>query len=664
MKKVSLIIALILVVSSFFIPTWQLEAYANTVVQPSIAAGTNHTLALKNDGTVWAWGLNTSGQLGDGTITNKSTPVQVKSLSGITAIAVGPNHSLALKSDGTVWSWGSNASGQLGNNTTTDQILPIQVSNLSGVKAIATGNGYNLALKNDGTVWAWGLNTSGQLGDKTTINRSVPVQVSGLSDVKTITAKNTHSMVLKNDGTVWAWGVNSSGQLGDGTLVTRTEPVKVSITGDIKSIVAGTHHSLALKNDGTVWVWGYNAFGQLGDNSVTNKSVPTVTTSITDVTAISGGNHSLALKSDGTVWAWGHNAYGQLGDNTLTNRVIRVDVLDLEGVIALSAGENHTLALKNDGSVWSWGLNNYNQLGDGTTATKRTPVQINDFNLGSQSILPVTPKISHTSVAATSITLNWSLVANATGYEVEVNGKVVDNKTSTTFVHSGLTPKTQYQYRVRAKNNAGVSSWSEITTLTTLEMQEGTTQLDIEAEKYEINANTTFEVDVVIRNAEGIYAQDIVVQYDEDLLEFIGAKVSNSEAMTIYYSNTEEVGKLRYIVASNGAEYGVDGEAQILKLAFKSKSVFGEGDIKVIGGLIADGYGGEFIPEFMGKTFKVLGTDVNGDGKFTLADLGIAARLLKTKEAAWEKYTPDLDGNGLVEEIDLHEIVSAILMQQ
>ncbi len=278
----------------------------------------------------------------------------------------------------------------------------------------------------------------------------------------------------------------------------------------------------------------------------------------------------------------------------------------------------------------------------------------------SEKIAKKVPKILNTSVTATSITLTWSSVANANGYEIEVDGIIKSNGTSTIFVHDNLSPGSQHTYRVKIKN-AGAVHWSETVTLTTTELGEVTTQLDIEAEKYEINGGTTFTVDVVIRNAEGIYAQDIIVQYDTKLFEHLGGEILDPEAMTIYHSNMLEEGKLRYIVASNGAEYGVDGDAQVLKLTFKAKTVMGEGDIKVIGGLIADGYGGEFVPEFMGKTFKILSSDVNGDGKFTLADLGIAARLLKTTETAWNNFTPDIDGNGIVEKIDLHEIVAAIL---
>ncbi|MCL6560248.1 MAG: hypothetical protein K6U74_15935, partial [Firmicutes bacterium] len=183
-----------------------------------IAAGNYHSLALKRDGTVWAWGQNNEGQLGDGTkYNNRYEPVQVAGLSDVVAIAGGGGHSLALKNDGTVWAWGWNQDGQLGDGTTTSTTTPVQVAGLSNVVVIAAGERHSLALRGDGTVWAWGYNGYGQLGDGTTDNRLTPAQVPGLSGIISIAAGIYHSLALKSDGTVWAWGYNEMGQLGIGT---------------------------------------------------------------------------------------------------------------------------------------------------------------------------------------------------------------------------------------------------------------------------------------------------------------------------------------------------------------------------------------------------------------------------------------------------------------
>jgi len=312
--------------------------------------------------------LNGSGQLGNGTFTNSNTPAQVSGLSGVTAIAGGAEHSLALKSDGTVWAWGNNALGQLGNGTFTDSNTPVQVlgpggvGNLSGVTALAVGGGQNLhslALKSDGTVWAWGFNNQGQLGNATFTSSNTPVQVSGLSGVTAIAGGVFHSLALKSDGTVWAWGFNGQGQLGNGTNTDSNTPVQTSGLTGVRAIAGGNYHSLAMKNDGTVWAWGSNGVGSLGNGTFTSSNTPVQVLgpggvgNLTGVTALAAGfENSLALKSDGTVWAWGFNIYGQLGNGTNTTSNTPAQVLgaggvgNLTGVTALAGALYHSLALK------------------------------------------------------------------------------------------------------------------------------------------------------------------------------------------------------------------------------------------------------------------------------------------------------------------------------
>jgi len=356
-------------------------------VTPPIMAGLNHNLALKTDGTVWAWGDNAYGQLGDGTTSTESAiPVQVAGLTGVTAIAAGGYHSLALKNDGTVWAWGYNFYGQLGAGTTTDSAIPVQVAGLTGVTAVAADDYHSLALKNDGTVWAWGNNAYGSLGDGTTTNSATPVQVAGLSGANAIAAGFYHSLALKNDGTVWTWGNNFYGQLGDGTTTNSATPVQVAGLAGATAVAAGDLHSLALKNDGTVWAWGINAYGPLGNGTTTNSATPVQVAGLTGATAVAADDyHSLALKNDGTVWAWGRNSFGELGDGTTTDSATPVQVAGLTGATAVSAGLDHNLALKNDGTVWAWGDNGYGQLGDGTTTNSATPVQ-SLINLGTTPV--------------------------------------------------------------------------------------------------------------------------------------------------------------------------------------------------------------------------------------------------------------------------------------
>ncbi|HLH23916.1 MAG TPA: hypothetical protein VK066_15440 [Chloroflexota bacterium] len=355
-----------------------------------ISARLGHSLALQQDGTAWAWGDNTAGQLGSETLAfgNSSFPVQVTGLENVTFVAAGGDHSLAVTADGTVWAWGSNSSGQLGDGTTIDRSAPVRVNGLinvpGGVEAVAAGLQYSLALKNDGTVWAWGTNEVGQLGNGTTDNQTAPVQVSGLTGVAAIVAGTSHALALKNDGTVWAWGANDMGQLGDSTNINRSTPVQVTggMAG-VRAIAAGLVHSLAAKNDGTVWAWGGNDAGQLGDGTTTSHSTPVQVGGglVNAVSLAAGSYHSLAVRNDGTVWAWGSNDMGQLGDGTTASRRTPVQVSGgMTGAQEVAAGEQYSLALRSDGSVWAWGSDLVGQLGNGCLAdqcqNQSTPVQV------------------------------------------------------------------------------------------------------------------------------------------------------------------------------------------------------------------------------------------------------------------------------------------------
>jgi alpha-tubulin suppressor-like RCC1 family protein len=266
-----------------------------------------HSLALKNDGTVWAWGWNEFGQLGDGTVNDSAVPVQVRNLSGVTAIAAGQDHCLALKGDGSVWAWGANFSGDLGDGTTEHRNVPVQVQNLGGVTAIAAGDMHSLALKGDTTVRAWGENNVGQLGDGTTMERHTPVQVlteplvihpeaagsiiapgSSLSGVTAIAAGVEASLALMGDGSVWAWGPNT----GDGTFNARLTARPVPhVNGVI--LIAASAHNLAARRDAVVAAWGQNEFGQLGDGTIFNRAqavtVQTLGENLSAVTAVSAG---------------------------------------------------------------------------------------------------------------------------------------------------------------------------------------------------------------------------------------------------------------------------------------------------------------------------------------------------------------------------------------
>ena len=352
--------------------------------------------------SVMSWGFNNDGELGNGTVQTASPngtdiPGPVRGLLGVVAIAAGGTFGMALKSDGTVWAWGFNNTGQLGNGTVTSSDVPVQVSGLTGIVAIAAGTDHGLALKSDGTIWAWGDNADGELGNYpfTLENTDTPVQVGGVSGVASIAAGDSFSMALKTDGTVWTWGINSYGNLGNGTFEgTSYMPGQVTGLTGVAAIASGVLHQLALKKDGTVWAWGENEYGQLGNGTFTTASplgisTPVQVNGLVGVTAISGGDsYSLALKSDGTVWAWGFNYDGQLGNGTSTLSIstpgccsdIPVQVNGLIGVDAIAAGFNQGLAVKSDGTVWAWGSGDFGQLGNGTFQSSPTAVQVSGLS--------------------------------------------------------------------------------------------------------------------------------------------------------------------------------------------------------------------------------------------------------------------------------------------
>ncbi|WP_338553599.1 S8 family serine peptidase [Paenibacillus sp. KS-LC4] len=323
-----------------------------TVVSPeNKLVVSNHALYVKAGGTLWGWGNNSNGQLGDGTINSKSTAVQVPDVNGIVHTAAGSAHTLAVKEDGTVWAWGDNTYGQLGTGDRNGQMKAKQAWGLTDVIAVSASGNTSYALKKDGTVWTWG--TSIHMYN---LNLYAAEKKEGLEGVSQISAGTDKITVLKSDGTVWEVTRNAK------------TPVQIVVPERVVAIseASGT---LALTESGKVWYWPWAGQGSSGK--------ATEMSGLSGVVGIAGGgSFSLALKSDGTVWAWGRNAEGQLGDGTTTDRSTPVQVKGLTGVRSVSAGSLSSAAIKSDGSIWTWGWNGKGQLGDGTTANRTLPVKV------------------------------------------------------------------------------------------------------------------------------------------------------------------------------------------------------------------------------------------------------------------------------------------------
>jgi len=320
-------------------------------------------------GNLWTWGL---GYLGDNTATSRSSPVQTIAWgSNWKQVYVGSNHTAAIKTDGTLWIWGNNDQGRLGDNTVTTRSSPVQtIAFGTNWKQVSCGQYHTAAIKTDGTLWSWGQNyLYGQVGDNTTINRSSPVQdITFGKNWSQVSCCKDYSSAIKTDGTLWCWGNNNTGALGDNTVANRSSPVQTITLGtNWKQVYAGAYHCAAVKTDGTLWCWGNNLqYGALGDNTIILRSSPVQTVAFgTNWKQVACGfNNTAAVKQDGTLWCWGYNAYGQLGDGTITHRSSPVQtVAGGTNWKQVSCGDRTTVAIKTDGTLWCWGYNYQGQLG-------------------------------------------------------------------------------------------------------------------------------------------------------------------------------------------------------------------------------------------------------------------------------------------------------------
>lgn len=414
------------------------NAFANDVKKDlnfTFAATSSNIFVIKSDGSVWGWGRNNNGQLGNDIKDSSKTPVKLTALNDVIDFAAGNWHILALKKDGTVWACGLNDVGQLGNKEITKDTWKRWGKDFTDATAIAASEKNSYVLKSDGTVWSSGNNFFGQLGygDDILPFGEMPGIVAGLTDVKSISAGSTFAIALKKDGTVWAWGDYDSTQRGGDTFFTRygqvgdyyysyskkvnykNRPVQIDGLKDIISISAGAYHSLALKKDGTVWAWGGNKNGQLGNGMYRSDRQAYQVQELTDIIEVATGyNHSVALKNDGTVWAWGGNDVGQLGDGTKIEKTKPIQVKDLSGVVKIAAaGDNnqsfYTTVIKDDGTIWAWGNNVYGQLGDISRSGTSVPAQVKDMLVFSQEAdKEIKPDISNININGVSA---WAEIA-------------------------------------------------------------------------------------------------------------------------------------------------------------------------------------------------------------------------------------------------------------
>lgn len=356
----------------------------------SISAGNTHSLGIKTDGTLWAWGANNEGQLGDGTNTARIVPKQIGTATNWKKIVTGAQYTIGLKTNGTLWAWGYNSVGQLGNGTTVDRNVPTQIGTAADWTDIASGVEHTFAIKANGTLWGWGNNGNGQLGDGTTVNKTVPTQIGTSTNWQSVTGGNSFSLGIRTNGTLWAWGLNNYGQLGDGTTVSKAIPVQIGTATGWTNVSAGYNHSVAKNANGSLYTWGANGEGQLGDGTNTNRSTPAAV--FDQVQSIDAGwYHTVGITTYGNIFTCGDNNFGQFGNNT-TNTSNWISVGNDNDYKMVSAGALHTLIINNNDILKAAGNNDSGQIGDGTTVQKNvfTALACPVSNLSTDEISTIT----------------------------------------------------------------------------------------------------------------------------------------------------------------------------------------------------------------------------------------------------------------------------------
>jgi alpha-tubulin suppressor-like RCC1 family protein len=323
-----------------------------------------------------AWGWNRWGDLGDGSVVRQNTPEWVAPNLSVRKIMGGADSdwghwTLALCTDGTVWSWGNNVAGQLGNGTFGDSTIPVRVGALTNVVDIAAGLDHGVAVRSDGSVWRWGWPDS-----TTSANPDrLPVRVAGLNDIVAVAAGHRFSLALRNDGRVFAWGDNFAGQLGDGSRVFRSAPVQVAGLTATRSIAAGHASSFAIKSNGSVMAWG--AGGTIGDGTMIDRLTPVPLPGLNGIEQISASYNGLARTTSGEVWFWGENFYGERGNGTQTGRFLTPErVLGLPVITGIAVGGSHNLAFQSNGALWAWGSGIVGEIGIEPMWVQDTPIEV------------------------------------------------------------------------------------------------------------------------------------------------------------------------------------------------------------------------------------------------------------------------------------------------
>lgn len=353
-----------------------------------IFAGEDSAYGIRRDGTLWAWGDNRYGQLGDGTLIGKDCPIQIGKDNHWSFVSAGLISVFAIKTDGTLWAWGFNNYGELGDGTTINRLTPVQIGSDNNWAYVSCGDGNSFAIKTDGTLWAWGEKGLVAIGYGNQYGALSPVQIGNDHWSFVCTRVQYGGSAIKADGTLWSWSPNTP----SGSVAT-FNPIQIGNDNNWYFIAQGSGHRFAIKTDGSLWAWGRNNLGAIGKANIPNGVLGDGTTTDranpynigNDYSSVSSGwEHAIAIKKDGTLWAWGYNRSGQLGNGTsgiyaYQNSPIQIGSDNSWSFIACNGLEG-SFAVKKDGTLWAWGYNagypEFSVLGDGTRINRSSPVQI------------------------------------------------------------------------------------------------------------------------------------------------------------------------------------------------------------------------------------------------------------------------------------------------
>ena len=365
---------------------FDIDENGNVSVATRVSAGYNHSLAIDEEGNLYAWGRNDYGQLGDGTTNNSGTPIQIMEGTKFKEVSAGTYCSLAIDEDGNLYAWGryywdSFGGESIVKNTPTliqEDTKFIKVSN-----GVSTSQPVCIAIDEEGNLWGWGENTLGTLGTGTKESSSVPVRIKEGTKFKKISVGGGHSLAIDIDNNLWSWGFNNVGQLGNNSSATAYEPIQIMQGTKIKEIIADGQFSLAIDETGTLWSWGNNFRGALGNGTTTSgyevNGIPNKVQTDRKFKKISGGSaNSFGIDTENNLWAWGFTSSGRLGIGETDNTEVTLPTIVKEGTKfkEISGGSSHTLAIDEEGNLWSWGSNGNGELGNGTTNSSNVPIKI------------------------------------------------------------------------------------------------------------------------------------------------------------------------------------------------------------------------------------------------------------------------------------------------